>query len=65
MSTQAYLVRLPDALRLTGLRRTAFLDKVRKGEIPSPVKLSARSVAWRIEDLHRWCESLPAARRSA
>jgi prophage regulatory protein len=59
------LLRLPDALRLTGLGRTAFLDRVRSGEIPAPVKLTERASAWRECDLQRWIDSRPTAARRA
>lgn len=61
------LVRLPEALRLTGLGRTSFLDRVRRGEIASPVRLTERAVAWRETDLAAWIDSRPRVelRRSA
>lgn len=31
--------------------RTTFLNKVKAGEYPKPVKLGARSVAWRASDI--------------
>lgn len=62
------LLRLPEALQLTGLGRTAFLDRVRSGEIAPPVKLTERASAWREADLQRWIDSRPyraASRRVA
>ena len=53
------LIRLPDALSMTGLGRTAFLTKVREGEIQPPVRLTARAVAWRESDLCAWVQSRP------
>lgn len=53
------LLRLSDALKLTGLGRTIFLGKVRCGEIAAPVRLTVRSVAWRESDLIAWIESRP------
>ncbi len=55
------LLRIQEALSLTSLRRTAFLEKVRNGEIPAPVRLSAQAVAWRESDLIAWIESRPIA----
>lgn len=31
--------------------------KVKSGEFPQPVKLSARVTAWRLEDVHAWMAS--------
>lgn len=31
--------------------RTTWLDGVKSGRYPKPVKLSARCVAWRVEDI--------------
>ena len=31
--------------------------KVKSGEFPQPVKLSARVTAWRLEDVHAWMQS--------
>lgn len=31
--------------------------KVKSGEFPAPVKLSARVTAWRLEDVHAWMQS--------
>jgi predicted DNA-binding transcriptional regulator AlpA len=45
------LARLPRALEITGLKRSAFYDKVSVGIIPKPIKIdpNGRAVAW-IED---------------
>jgi len=45
------LARLPRALEITGLKRSAFYDKVSEGIIPKPIKIdpNGRAVAW-IED---------------
>lgn len=34
--------------------------KVKSGEFPQPVKLSARVTAWRLEDVHAWMQSRTA-----
>lgn len=31
--------------------------KVKSGEFPQPVKLSARVTAWRLEEVHAWMQS--------
>lgn len=61
--TRADLVRLPEALRITGHSRTSFLDLVREGEIPAPVRIGKRAVAWRRGELLDWVEGRPRADR--
>ena len=40
------LCRLPEVLSRVGYKRSRFLDLVRQGVFPKPVKLGARAVAW-------------------
>ncbi len=40
------LLRLPEVLCRVGYKRSRFLDLVRLGMFPRPVKLGARAVAW-------------------
>lgn len=54
------LVRLPMVMRLTGLGRSTIYRMVAAQKFPSPVRLSARAVAWRQSDLNAWSESRPA-----
>ena len=56
------LVRLPEALRITGKGRSSFLAAVAAGDIPAPVRIGQRSVAWRLAELIAWIESRPSAR---
>jgi prophage regulatory protein len=55
------VVRIADALEITGHRRSTFLAKVRGGEIAKPLRLGPRAVGWRMSDLHRYIDSLPRA----
>lgn len=36
---------------------TTIWEKVKSGEFPTPIKLSERITAWRIEDIHEWMKS--------
>lgn len=40
------LLRLPAVLDRIGYKRSRFLDLVRQGVFPKPVKLGGRAVAW-------------------
>jgi prophage regulatory protein len=37
--------------------RTTWLNGVKSGKYPKPVKLSERAVAWRVEDIRQLIES--------
>jgi prophage regulatory protein len=45
------LLRLPEVLRLFPVSRSAWYFGVRSGTYPSPVRIGARSVAWRLRDV--------------
>ena len=38
--------------------RTSFLNGVKSGKYPKPVKLGERTTAWRVEDIHALIERL-------
>lgn len=42
---------------LTGLSRSALYDLMSKGLFPRAVKLTAKSVAWREDDIANWLAS--------
>ncbi|MDQ6953408.1 MAG: AlpA family phage regulatory protein [Mariprofundaceae bacterium] len=44
-------LRLPQVLSFIPVSKTAFYDGILKGRFPKPVKLSARTSAWRVEDI--------------
>lgn len=58
------LIRRPEVCELTGLPKSTLYDHLATGAFPSPVKLSARSVAWRLSDVLAWMESRETARPS-
>ncbi len=55
------LVRLPEALAITAKRRTSFLKAVQSGDLPQPVRIGKRAVAWRLSELQDWISSRPTA----
>lgn len=56
------LLRLPATLERVGLGRTAFLDLVREGKAPKPVKIG-RASAWVEAEVSDWLrERIRAAR---
>ena len=38
----------------TGFKKSSIYAGVKMGTFPAPVRLSARAVAWREEDIDRW-----------
>lgn len=48
------LHRLPATMEKTGLGRSSIYAGVKAGTFPAPVRLSARAVGWREEDLDKW-----------
>ena len=54
-------LRLPQVLDLIPLKRTSWLNGVRDGTYPKPVKLGSRSVGWKVSEIRALIESLGAA----
>lgn len=48
------LIRLPEVLKRTGKSRTSWLDDVRLGKAPAPVKIGARAVAYSEQAINQW-----------
>jgi prophage regulatory protein len=56
------LLRWPEVHDLTGLPKSTLYDYLQAGTFPAPVKLSARSVAWKLSEVLAWIESRQSAR---
>lgn len=50
-------VRLPLILAIFPVGRTTWLNGCRSGKYPKPVKLTERTVAWKVEDIKNLIES--------
>ena len=48
------LLRLPAVEERTGFKKSSVYAGVKAGTFPAPVRLSARAVGWREEDIDRW-----------
>lgn len=44
-------VRLPQLLKVFPLGRSTFLNGVKEGRYPKPVKIGPKAVAWKVEDI--------------
>lgn len=45
-------VRLPTVLAVFPVSKSSWYKGVKSGKYPQPVKLAARTTAWRAEDIH-------------
>ena len=48
------LLRLPALIALVGLGRSSVYCLVRAGAFPAPLRIGARAVAWRADEVERW-----------
>ena len=55
---QQVLLRLPDVMARTGLKRWAVYNGVNAGTFPRGVKIGERAIAWRTADIDQWQASL-------
>jgi len=53
-------IKLPQVLEIIPVSRSTFLNKIKSGEFPQAIKLSERSVAWRVSDIKALVEKLGA-----
>ncbi len=60
------VLRLPEVIQFTGLRRTQLLTHVERGDFPAPIKLtsSGRAIGWLEDELIAWRESRIASRNA-
>ncbi len=48
---QEGFVRLPQVLAVIPVSKTNFWNGIKTGKYPQPVKIGARTTAWRVEDI--------------
>ncbi|MDB0507662.1 AlpA family phage regulatory protein [Ralstonia solanacearum] len=56
------LLRLLGVLDAVGVKKSCLYEWVRLGKFPAPVRLGARSVAWRQSEVEAWIEARESAR---
>jgi prophage regulatory protein len=56
------VIRLPEALKRTGVSRSTWLAGCKAGRYPRPIKLSERAVGWLASDIERFLAERVAAR---
>jgi predicted DNA-binding transcriptional regulator AlpA len=47
-------IRLPEVLKLIPFGKSTLWVKVKSGTFPTPIKLSERITAWRVEDIRNY-----------
>lgn len=57
------IIRIKQVSELTGLARSTIYDLIDAGRFPRQVKLGARSVGWRIEDIEAWIAARPTVQK--
>ena len=55
------VLRRPEVEARTGLPRSTLYQRIKDGRFPAPIRIGARAVAWREEDVEAWLSSLPEA----
>jgi prophage regulatory protein len=56
------LLRLPQVIERTSLRRSTIYEKMSDGSFPKPVKLNRRANGWVEDEISNWIEARMAAR---
>jgi prophage regulatory protein len=55
-------MRPPEVMSRTGLSESTIYRLVREGDFPSPRKLGANAVGWKVSAYRAWSQSRPDAR---
>ena len=60
MTGQVKLLTAKEVLVMTGYKsRTTLWRRVKSGEFPAPIALSANATRWKREEVEAWVEALP------
>lgn len=51
------LLRLPDVLARTGLKKTTFYALIKNGKFPPPLALTERTRAWSSVEVQGWIDA--------
>lgn len=61
VTAPAPLLTVDDVLQTLGISRTTLWEMRRRGEFPEAVRLGARALRWRREDIDNWLADRPTA----
>ena len=59
--TEVRILRRPDVCKVTGLRPAQISRLEAEGKFPRRVRLSARAVGWKSDQIQEWVDSRPLA----
>ncbi len=51
------LIRLPEVMDRTGLRKATIYLYIKKGTFPKTIQLTQRTVGWREKDVEEWIKN--------
>ena len=54
----AKILRLPEVMARTGLKRSSIYSAISQGLFPKQVRLGKRMVGWREDDVEAWLDGL-------
>lgn len=55
------MLRIPQVMERTGLRRTTIYKLMREGNFPKPRQLTSSAVGWREDEVEEWLSARPVA----
>lgn len=61
----AKVMRLPEVLATTGLKRSSIYSFVKTGNFPAPIPLGGKAVGWLDSEILDWINAKAATRKSA
>lgn len=50
------ILRLPEVMKIIGLRRSTIYRKISEGSFPRPIPLGERAVGWIESDIQEWID---------
>ena len=53
------LIRLSEVEYVTGLRKSAIYKRIKEGRFPVAVRLGAKHVAWKQDEVQEWIDNRP------
>lgn len=61
MATTNNVLRLPDVMKITGMKKPTIYYGIRRGTFPKPIKLGERMSGWMESDIQIWIAGRIAA----
>lgn len=58
------VLRLPDVIKITGLKRSSIYKYINENAFPKPISLGARCVGWLESEINAWLQNRIAESRS-